>query len=53
MAPLFPLNLAIHTIVCVDQILGWVLLAVIAPLSAMYMLFAHLPLKSVPLLHEE
>ena len=52
-APLFPLNLAFHTTVCVDQVLGWVMLAIAVPLSAMYMLFAQLALKSVPLLHEE
>ena len=57
-APLFLLNLLIHTIVFGDQIVGWILLPVIVPISAMYMLFAHLALKTVPLphvplLHEE
>ena len=50
-APLFPLNLLIHTIVFGDQFMGWILLPFIVPICAMYTLFAHLILKSVPLPH--
>ena len=48
-APLFPLNLLIHTIVFGDRIVGWILLPVIVPVSAMYMLLATLVHKMVPL----
>ena len=59
-APPFPLNLLIHTIVFGDQLMGWILLPFMVPIIAMYTLFAHLilklssvPLPHVPLPHEE